>query len=297
MKEEQSENTNICNKNSNGKFFGKIKNVFKKKNNEDVRYVIEELIDEACDDDNINFSEHEHLLLKNILDFKNKKCSDVMIPRADIVACSYNRDLKYIASKIIQSGHSRVPIYKGDLDEIIGIAHAKDVMANIIEDNDVTMEDIANKNVLFVSPSMRILNLLQEMQIRRTQMVMVVDEYGGVDGIITIEDLIEEIVGDIADEYDIETPPQIIVNEDSIEADARAEIKDIEEIIGYDLFEQIEDEEYNIDTLGGFVFHLLKRVPAKGEIVSYKGDIKFRILEADQRRILRVMILNIDIKK
>lgn len=294
MKEGQSKSKNY--KNGNSGFVGKMKNIFKKNNHDDVREAIEVLIDEACGDENVNFTEHEHLLLTNILSLKNKRCVDVMIPRADVVACSSNRDLEYLANKIIKSGHSRIPIYKNDLDEVIGLAHAKDIMACILNNKDVNIEDIVNKNILFVSPSMKILNLLQEMQIKRTQMVMVVDEYGGIDGIITIEDLIEEIVGDISDEYDVDTPPQIIVHENSIEADARAEIKNIEEIIGYDVFEQIEDEE-DIDSIGGFVFHLAQRIPLKGEIINYKDEIKFRILASDPRRILRVMVLNIPTKK
>lgn len=154
------------------------------------------------------------------------------------------------------------------------------------------VEDVVNREVKFVSPSMRVLDLLRDMQANKIHMAMVIDEYGGIDGLVTIEDLLEEIVGDIEDEYDFEEQHVIMLQDEGlIIADARAELEEIKEAAHLDLCKNLDCDELEIDTLGGYVFHIAQRIPARGEVIDGPDGIKFRILEVDPRRIKKVMIV------
>ena len=269
-----------------------VTNFFKHKQPETVRETIEDLIEDA--DAGQEFSEHEQLLLNNILCLRDKKCSSAMIPRADIVGFPKDGTVGDLAELMITKGHSRIPIYGESLDDIIGIVHVIDLVKCLLNgQKNVKVADIITNNVKFVSPSMRVLDLLRQMQLQKVHMAMVVDEYGGIDGLVTIEDLLEEIVGDIEDEYDLDEDHIITVQENGeILADAKAELDEIKEQTGLDLASALDDDEKeDIDTLGGLVFQIAQRIPSRGEIIEDNGGIKFRILEVDPRRIKKVLIM------
>ena len=267
-----------------------LKSLFGRKSCETVRETIEDLIEES--DGNDNFSEHEQLLLSNILDLKDTKCGHAMVPRADIIAFHQDGTVGELAELMLAKGHSRIPVYGDSLDDILGVVHVIDLLKPLLEGKqDTKVHTLLCREVKFVSPSMRVLDLLHEMQLNKIHMAIVVDEYGGVDGLITIEDLLEEIVGDIEDEYDFEEEPVILLQEEGvILADARAELDEIHEVAGIDLYEGLEEDELEVDTLGGLVFHLAQRIPNRGEIIEGRNGIKFRILDLDPRRIKKVMI-------
>lgn len=271
-----------------------FKNIFARRPCETVRETIEDLIEEANTNGQEQFSEHEQLLLNNILCLKDKKCGHAMVPRANIVAFHKSGTVGELAELMVAKGHSRIPIYGESLDDIIGIIHVIDLVKTLLKgQKNIKVEDLANREVKFVSPSMRVLDLLSEMQINKIHMAMVIDEYGGIDGLVTIEDLLEEIVGDIEDEYDFDEHPVILLQEKNvIIADARAELDEIKGISNLDLYEGLEaDEEEDIDTLGGLVFHIAQRIPSRGEVIDGLNGIKFRILDVDPRRIKKVMIV------
>ena len=272
-----------------------FKSLFTRKSNETVRETIEELLEENRTDGEEDFSEHEQQLLSNVLYLKDKKCCHVMVPRAEIIAFHQNGSVSDLAKLMVEKGHSRIPIYGDSLEDIVGILHIIDLAIGLIknEDDQPVSELISsiNKSVKFVSPSMGVLDLLREMQADKVHMAIVIDEYGGVDGLVTIEDLLEEIVGNIEDEYDFEEQHVISPQEGVIVADARAELDEIESATGIDLSEYIADKETVINTLGGLVFHLAQRIPNKGEVIDGANGIKFRILDVDPRRIKKIMII------
>lgn len=276
-----------------GTFKSIFKNMFGAKPDENVRETIEDLIEEANSNGEDQFSEHEQLLLNNILCLKDKKCGHAMIPRANIVGFQKDGTVGDLAELMITRGHSRIPIYDESLDDVIGVIHVIDLVKSLLAgERDTKVRDIPIRDVKFVSPSMRVLDLLRDMQLNKIHMAMVVDEYGGIDGLVTIEDLLEEIVGDIEDEYDFEDEPVIALQENGlIIADARAELEEINETAHLDLCSEINCEELEIDTLGGLVFHLAQRIPSRGEIIEGPRGIKFRILDVDPRRIKKVMII------
>ena len=184
-----------------------------------------------------------------------------------------------------------MPVFKKTLDDIVGIAHVKDVVGVSKGQKDKTIADIMNPEVIFISPAMRILDLLRDMQSKKTHMVMVVDEYGGIDGLITIEILVEQIVGEIEDEHDNEVPPDLLWHSNgTLEVDARAQIEDFEKLAGRILTENEKEED--IDTIGGLVFHIAGRMPVRGEIVKHSSGVRFWIMEADARQIKRLMVSN-----
>lgn len=273
-------------------FCSYVKTFFSRKQPETVRETIEDLIEEANENGQDQFSEHEQLLLSNILCLRNKKCGNAMIPRADIIAFPKTGDVSELAELMVTKGHSRIPIYGESLDDIVGIVHVIDLVKYLqTNKKNLKVADIITSNVKFVSPSMRVLDLLREMQLNKIHMAMVVDEYGGIDGLVTIEDLLEEIVGNIEDEYDFDESPVILVQENgTIIADAKAELAELEEIANLK-FNIDENAAADIDTLGGLVFHLIQRIPARGEVIETADGIKFRILDVDSRRIKKIMII------
>ena len=270
-----------------------IKSLFGCKQQETVRETIEDLIEEANSEGDCPFTEHEQLLLNNILYLKDKKCCHAMIPRANIIAFHKDGTVRELAELMTTKGHSRIPIYGDSLDDILGIIHIIDLAKCLLKnEGNVKVEDIVNREVKFVSPSMRVLDLLRDMQVNKLHMAMVIDEYGGIDGLVTIEDLLEEIVGDIEDEYDFEEQHVIMLQDEGlIIADARAELEEIKDATHIDLSEDIDCDNLEIDTLGGYVFHLAQRIPARGEVIDGPNNIKFRILEVDPCRIKKVMIV------
>ena len=232
----------------------------------------------------------ERALLENTLKLRRMTIEDVMVPRADIVALSAAAPLEEVVAAVEQSRHSRLPLFEKDLDRIVGMIHVKDVLAHIGKPNTPSLKDLA-REVLFVSPAMLVLDLLLEMRLKRTHMALVVDEFGGIDGLATIEDLVEEIVGDIEDAHDIAEPPQLETRPDgTLVADARATLEDFEAAVGEVL---TDDEREDLDTLGGLVFNLVGRVPSRGELVSHPSGLEFEVLDSDPRRLKRLRVRNL----
>lgn len=273
--------------------FCNLKNIFRHREKEDVRETIEDLIEEAGTDGE-TISEHEQLILNNVLDLKDKKCCHAMVPRSDIVAFHKDGSIGDLANLMLAKGHSRIPIYGESLDDIVGIVHIIDLAKNLLKGNkDTLVKDILCRDVHFISPDIEILDLLKEMQSNKIHMSIVIDEYGGVDGLVTIEDLLEEIVGNIEDEYDYEEHHSIKPQQDGFLADARAELSEVKTATGIDLSpEEDEGDETPIDTLGGYVFQLIQRIPNKGEIITDSKGIGFKIIDVDPRRIKKILIIN-----
>jgi magnesium and cobalt transporter len=215
-----------------------------------------------------------------------------MVPRADIVAVDVRTELDELVRTLSEAGHSRVPVYRDTLDDVLGLVHIKDLVPYVGGKGDFDLGSTLRK-ALFVAPSMPVLDLLLEMRQSRVHMALVVDEFGGIDGLITIEDLVEEIVGEIEDEYDVHEGPKLVLNRDgSLIADSRATVEEFEELVGPVLSE--EERENDIDTLGGLVFSLAGRVPTRGELVLHPpSGISFEVMEADPRRIRRLRIRNL----
>ena len=259
-----------------------------------VREVIEELIEETPEVAG-EIETEERTLLANILSLRERTVADVMVPRADIIAIDEMAALKDLINLINRESHSRIPVYRESLDDAIGMVHIKDVLAaqNTLVANGVAGSASLNlrnilRDVLFVAPSMHVLELLLEMRVRRIHMALVVDEFGGVDGLATIEDLVEEIVGEIEDEHDRDVEPGMFQRADSaFDADARVELALFEDMVGPVLSEEEREE---IDTLGGLVFTLSGRVPIRGELVTHPSGVEFEILDADPRRVKRLRI-------
>lgn len=270
-----------------------IKKIFHLKPKENVREVIEDILDEAGLNDEKEISEHEKLLLNNVLYLRDKKCYQVMTARANVISFPKSGKIGELAELMVSKGHSRIPIYNKDMDDIVGIVHIIDLAKYLIDgDKESTVDNILKNGVKFISPSMRVPDLLLEMQREKVHMAIVVDEYGGMDGIVTIEDLLEEIVGDIEDEYDItDTVVTIQKEKNRIVADASIPVKEVNEIAGIDLCDELLCEDLEIETVGGLVSHYAQRVPNVGEIIKGENGIEFRILDVDLRKIKKVMII------
>ncbi|MBO6783897.1 MAG: HlyC/CorC family transporter [Alphaproteobacteria bacterium] len=256
-----------------------------------VREVIGELIEEPRPEA-AAIGADEGVLIANILKLHDLTAEDVMIPRVDIVAVDETEELRAVAALISREAHSRLPLYRGQLDEVVGFVHIKDVLAAIQTAPQQPVSEL-RRDILFAAPSIRVLDLLLEMRAQRTHMAIVIDEFGGVDGLVTIEDLVEEIVGEIEDEHD-EEGPVIAVNPDgSILADARVEVGELEAQIGEFL---TEDERAESDTLGGVVFALVDRVPRRSEVVTHSTGVEFEVIDADVRRIKRLRVRDLRAK-
>ncbi|NQW09273.1 MAG: HlyC/CorC family transporter [Alphaproteobacteria bacterium] len=246
-----------------------------------VRASLEELIDENGEDAS-PIDPHEGAIIRNVLGLRDITAYDVMVPRADIVAVDVSLTLSDLAGQMIDASHSRVPVYRETLDDVVGMVHIKDVVAYLHKGEDVAVSELL-REVLFVAPSSRALDLLQEMRMTRRHLALVVDEYGGIDGLITIEDLVEEIVGDIVDEHEVEEGPKLTERDDGIIlADARATVEEFEELVGPVLTAEEREE---IDTLGGLVFSLAGRVATRGEVIRHSSGIEFEVADADPRRL------------
>lgn len=256
------------------------------------RDTIEDLIEEQTDSDaDMAVGSHEREMLVNILRLQDLTAYDVMVPRADIVAVEVETPPTDVLRVLAKSGHSRLPVYRDSLDDVVGMVHIKDVIGRLAEGQSLKLEE-AMREVMIVAPSMRVLDLLVEMREKRQQLALVIDEFGGIDGLITIEDLVEEIVGKIEDEHDAAQAPQLIERGDgSFLADARLPIEEFEERFGA----VISDEEReDIDTLGGLVFSMTGRVPARGEILRHSAGLEFEVTDADPRRIRRLKVRQVD---
>jgi CBS domain containing-hemolysin-like protein len=263
-------------------------------------------LEESGSPETADFSEAEKLILQNVLKLSKVSIDDVMVERSDIQAVSSDINLGTLLARFRQVGHSRLPVYEDGLDNIVGFIHIKDALQKITEpvtdpEKDVPVKLLSTalrqkigklgilRKAMFVPSFMPAADLLQSMRASRTHMAIVVDEYGGTDGLVTIEDLLEAVVGEIEDEHD-ETEAALIrkVGEDTYVANARAELEDVQALIGPDF--DPGDHAEDVDTIGGLVFDLACHVPKRGERVNGLDGFEFEVLAADSRRIKRLRI-------
>ncbi len=286
----------------------------------DLRETIETAL--TTESESEDFEPKERAMLLNLLRFGALRVEDVMVPRADVIAADESMSVNELLHVFEQAGHSRIPVYHETLDDPRGMIHIKDLMAWITGEStgeapgkanaegtasatgsdpsdpiDLQSVDLTTtiaetkvcRELIFVPPSMSVLDLLLRMQTTRIHLALVVDEYGGTDGLVSIEDLVEEIVGEIEDEHDQNGAPLIREDTgDGLIADARAPIEELESLLGEQLLSAERDED--VDTLGGLVFTLLGRVPVRGELVPHNSGIEFEVLDADPRRIKTLRI-------
>ena len=258
----------------------------RRERNEAVREAIEELI-EGTPESDTPISDDQRELLANILKLRDKTVADVMVPRVDIVGISADTPLDEVVRLIQAEAHSRYPIYRDSLDDVIGMVHIKDVLAYWGRSKKFNLRDILRR-VVFVAPTLPVLDMLLDMRRSRTHMALVVDEFGGTDGLLTIEDLVEEIVGEIEDEHDVAQAPTLARRMDgTIDVNGRTPVELLEKEIGDVLS---EDERREIDTVGGLIFSLLGRIPERGEVVRHPSGVEFEVLDVDPRRIRRLRV-------
>ncbi|MEA2779037.1 MAG: hemolysin (HlyC) family protein [Rhodospirillaceae bacterium] len=267
-----------------------------RKREEALRDALEQIIEEAEAEGESTTNEEpitagERILLGNIFRLRDLSAQDIMVPRADILAVPEDISQEELLAEFRRHGHSRLPVYRESLDDVIGFVHIKDLLAPRIDGKAFDLKSIL-RQVLFVAPSMRVLDLLLQMRLSRQHLALVVDEFGGIDGLITIEDLVEQIVGEIEDEHDIAEGPKLLPRPDgTLVADARATIEEFEERVGPVLTP--EEREADIDTLGGLVFNLAGRVPSRGELVAHPSGLAFEVVDADPRRVRRLRVRNL----
>jgi magnesium and cobalt transporter len=265
-----------------------IRLIRRQRNGDSLRETIDEMIEEPPADGPDSLGPHERVLIGNILKGHDRTAADVMVPRVDIVALDVETPFAEVVKYVIEQGHSRVPVYRETLDDVIGFVHVKDILSAVAERREAKLEPLLRK-LLFVAPSLPILDLLVQMRQARTHIAMVVDEFGGIDGLVTIEDLIEEIVGEIEDEHDEAHGPSLVERADgTLVADARTPIELLEDRHGIALRPAGAQEE--VDTLGGLVSTLAGRVPKRGEVIAHPSGIEFEVLDADPRRIKRLRV-------
>jgi magnesium and cobalt transporter len=258
-----------------------------------LRESIAELVQEAADEQVIageqpELDRQERALIANVLRLRETSADDVMVPRADIIAMRVDVTLEEALQQLRAEGHSRLPVYREQLDDIVGMVHIKDAFAYVGRPEAFSLEAILRRP-LMVAPQMPVLDLLLQMRQQRTHLALVIDEYGGVDGLVTIEDLIETIVGDIADEHDEVQAAMLVERPDgTLDVNARLPVEEFESRMGPVLSE--DERDADIETVGGLVFTLAGRVPAKGEVISHPSGIEFRVLDSDPRRIRRLRV-------
>ncbi|TNE67122.1 MAG: HlyC/CorC family transporter [Alphaproteobacteria bacterium] len=257
-----------------------------------LRESLEEALDEHEEEAlGQTLGQEEREMIFNVLEYGALRAYDVMVPRADIVGVSVDTTYDDLIRLFANAAHSRMPVYRDTLDDVLGMVHVKDALKVMADGTDTAAFKIGaiQRPVLYVAPSMKIIDLLAKMRATRTHMAIVVDEYGGTDGLVTVEDIVEEIVGEIEDEHDtIEEPDLVALPGGGFDADARLEMEELEEVLGIDLLPEGERED--VDTLGGLVFSLAGCVPEIGEVIVHDSGYRFEVVDADPRRIYKVRI-------
>jgi CBS domain containing-hemolysin-like protein len=269
---------------------GWLKGLAARRKDDDLHEALAELIEDQRSDTagTPHVDEPEYQLLQNIVSLRERTVADCMCPRADIVAVSADMSFDDLVAFITNEAHSRYPIYRENLDDVIGVVILKDVMHAMATGQGKTIEAL-QRDVLFVPTSMPIMRLLMQMRQKRHHLAMVVDEFGGVDGLVTIEDLVEQIVGDIEDEHDESGFTEPAIKADgSLIIDARMPLDALEKHLGAFL---TDDEREGYDTANGLVLSLSDRVPARGTTLNHSSGIVFEVVEADTRRIKRLRVV------
>ncbi|MEI6730294.1 MAG: hemolysin family protein [Pseudomonadota bacterium] len=285
--QEKSTNSDIEGESLTARFKTWLKANIRGKSDSSLREALEEILEEH-EEENEQTPSEEHGMLKKVLNFGELDVKDIMTPRTDIKAVDYNVSLPELKNHLIEYGHTRVPVFNDTLDDIKGFVHIKDLLPTLSGDATFNMALIL-RDIVFVPPSMKLSNLLLKMRSSGVHIAIVIDEYGGTDGLVTLEDIFEEIVGEIQDEHDEDEGEEFLQwNEQGFcDVDARTGVRKLEQDLHIKLEQDDEDGDY--DTLGGLIFYQIEHVPVKGEILEY-NSIKFEVLEADPRRIQKVRI-------
>ena len=257
-----------------------------------LREEIEEAIDEAEESDHAHttagdLTSAERQMLRNLLHFGEQTAGDICVTRGDIMAVRNDISFENLVQAFVDAGHSRLPVYGESLDEMIGMVHIKDVfVASVDESRDRSLNALM-REPLFVPESMGVIELLTRMRSERVHLGIVVDEFGGTEGLVTIEDVVEEIVGEIEDEHDdAEAAMLTLIDDDVWEADARIELEELAEAVD----RRLSSDEDEVDTLGGLIFLLAGHIPAKGECVTHPSGWRLEAVDSDPRRIIRVRL-------
>ena len=246
---------------------------------------VQELIDEGAEKGVISADEGE--MIQSLIEFGDIVAREIMIPRTDMVTISRDSTLREVIQLFIQYGHSRLPVYQKDIDDIIGVLHIKDLLAYWESPADTVLPEENMRRPYFIPEGKKVTELLAELRARKIHMTIVLDEYGGTAGLVTLEDVIEEIVGEIHDEYDEEDQKIIRINGDTILVDARLNLEDLADYLN------IELPEGNYDSVGGFIIDLTGKVPQENEQIKYQ-DLLMIIRSADDRRIGQIEIKRLD---
>jgi magnesium and cobalt transporter len=258
-------------------FFGRSKNITLKES-------VEELLKEH-NNEGAELRDEEREMLENVADFSDLKVSDVMVPRTDIIGIAYEATFEEVRNSIIKEGHTRLPVFKENLDNIVGFIHVKDLLTYNESSVDFHLKSLM-REILYVPRSMKLIDLLAKMRVAGTHIAIILDEYGGTDGLVTIEDLVEEIIGDIRDEHDTERPLDIIQTSPNIfVVDGKANIEDVEEQLNIKLNHELGD----FETISGFIMTYLGNIPVVGDRLQL-SNMTIEIIDADERRIHSIRI-------
>lgn len=265
--------------------FGKL---FSLKKTNTIEEEVAELIEEH-DPEGVHISLEERSILNNVLNLGESKVQNVMIPRTDIVAVAANFSLDDIKKTLSEQEHTRLPVYKESLDNVVGFIHIKDLIPLFGSDKKFDISDVLRK-ILYVPPSMKVVDLLVHMRAKRVHMALVLDEYGGTIGLVTMEDLMEEIVGQIEDEHDEIKDSEMIkkISNGIFEVSARISLQELDETIGSKFKTDNEDDDF--DTVGGLAFFMFGHVPEKNEEVRHESGYIFKVIDADERSVKKVLV-------
>ena len=281
----------------NNKFINKLKFFLKKKTNNKLQNKIENLLNKRLKQKK-PLKINEEKIISNVFQLPEKLINDIMIPRTDIISVDTNVNINQLVQIIGRTSHSRYPVFDKSRDNIIGMIHIKDVISCWKNKKIRNIKKLV-RQILFTPDSINILDLLLKMRTSHIHMAIIVDEHGGVDGLVTIEDLVEEIVGEIKDEHEAQKENKnnikgLIKDDGSIKISARMLIEDFEKKYG-NIFSDKKDIS-DIDTMGGLVFHIFGRIPLKGEVIKHSNVCEFEILDADSRRIRTILVRNHTVK-
>jgi len=275
-----------------GGFLSWLKNLLTARSSDpSLKESLEEVMEELESEDD-SLGEEERSIIKNTLTFGDKRVDDVMVPRTDILAVEDSSPFEDVLNVFVEGTVSRLPVYRESLDEVIAMVHIKDALRVYVEaqknGQKLSLKSV-QRPILFVPPAMKLMDLLTKMQATHIHMALVVDEYGGTDGLLTIEDLVEQIVGDIEDEHDAASVELLAeLPSGALRGDARLPIEDLEALLGIDLLSDDQDED--VDSLGGLVFTIAGHIPEVGETITHKSGIRFEIQEGDARSIKTILV-------